>query len=96
MGFARRWYCRWRSATPAFGTASVLAVRADSFTERNIQLAQAVVELAAIGMYQASRAQQGWLGPRARLSPSEFDEIDQRSAALTVTGARGSGHESYR
>ncbi|MGW0231951.1 GAF and ANTAR domain-containing protein [Actinopolymorpha singaporensis] len=45
----------------SLGTASVLATRAVSFTDGNIQLAEALVELAAIGMHQASRAQQGWL-----------------------------------
>ena len=30
------------------------------------------------------------------LTAAEAEEIDARSADLTVTGARGSGHESYR
>jgi hypothetical protein len=30
------------------------------------------------------------------LSADEVAEIDARSAQLTVAGARGSGHESYR
>ena len=30
------------------------------------------------------------------LTATEVEEIDARSADLTVTGARGSGHESYR
>jgi hypothetical protein len=30
------------------------------------------------------------------LTAGEVAEIDARSAHLTVTGARGSGHESYR
>jgi len=33
---------------------------------------------------------------RLRLTAGEVAEIDARSAHLTVTGARGSGHESYR
>jgi aryl-alcohol dehydrogenase-like predicted oxidoreductase len=48
------------------------------------------------GSRKIQRIQENLTAAEVRLTPGEIDEIDQRSAALTVTGARGSGHESYR
>jgi aryl-alcohol dehydrogenase-like predicted oxidoreductase len=48
------------------------------------------------GSRKIERIQENLTAAEVRLTPGEIDEIDQRSAALTVTGARGSGHESYR
>nr|WP_323125720.1 aldo/keto reductase [Microlunatus elymi] len=48
------------------------------------------------GSRNLDRVQENAAAAQVRLTPDEIDEIDRRSAALTVTGARGSGHESYR
>jgi aryl-alcohol dehydrogenase-like predicted oxidoreductase len=48
------------------------------------------------GSRKIQRIQENLTAAEVRLTPGEIDEIDQRSAARTVTEARGSGHESYR
>jgi aryl-alcohol dehydrogenase-like predicted oxidoreductase len=48
------------------------------------------------GSRKIARIQENLAAVDVRLTPNETNEIDQRSAALAVTGARGSGHESYR
>jgi aryl-alcohol dehydrogenase-like predicted oxidoreductase len=48
------------------------------------------------GSRKIERIRENLAAAEVRLTPDEIDEIDQRSAGLTVTGRRGSGHESYR
>ena len=48
------------------------------------------------GSRKIERIQENLAAADVTLTDEQIDEINQRSAALTVTGARGSGHESYR
>jgi aryl-alcohol dehydrogenase-like predicted oxidoreductase len=48
------------------------------------------------GSRKIGRIQENLAAAAVRLPADDIEEIDQRSAALTVTGGRGSGHESYR
>jgi aryl-alcohol dehydrogenase-like predicted oxidoreductase len=48
------------------------------------------------GSRKIARIQENLAAADVQLIPDQIDETDQRSAALTVIGDRGSGHESYR
>jgi aryl-alcohol dehydrogenase-like predicted oxidoreductase len=48
------------------------------------------------GSRKITRIQENLAAADVQLTADQIDEIDQRSAGLTVTGDRGSGHETYR
>ncbi|HYI52597.1 MAG TPA: aldo/keto reductase [Microlunatus sp.] len=48
------------------------------------------------GSRKITRIQENLDAADVQLTLDQIDEIDQRSAGLTVTGGRGSGHETYR
>lgn len=48
------------------------------------------------GSRRIERVQENVAAADVTLTDEQISEIDNRSASLTVTGARGSGHESYR
>jgi aryl-alcohol dehydrogenase-like predicted oxidoreductase len=48
------------------------------------------------GSRKIGRIEENLAAAAIELTADDIAEIDQRSAALTVTGGRGSGHASYR
>jgi aryl-alcohol dehydrogenase-like predicted oxidoreductase len=48
------------------------------------------------GSRKIARIRENLAAAEVRLTSDQIEEIDQRSAGLTVTGGRGSGHETYR